>query len=213
MKALIIFAKAPVAGTVKTRLKPYLSPSRILSLYKGFVKETVSSCMRVKGVKRFMGCTPAKEHNFFDTLAGANNITCFNQRGKNLKEKILNAFEDHFKAGFKEIVLVGSDSPTMPAEYIKKAFSELKNNDLVIGPCFDGGLYLIGSRRDKLRALLRNIPLETGADVTSIVGKMNRINSRFSMLPFWYDVDTIEDLRLYREHLKYLNRKKPVLKI
>ncbi|GBE06415.1 MAG TPA: glycosyltransferase [Nitrospirae bacterium] len=208
MKALIIFARTPVKGKVKTRLKPYLSPGKILRLYRSFIKDTVSACARIKGADRLMGCTPSMDDPFFDELSGACNLKRFNQKGETLKDRIVNAFEDHFKLGYKEIVLIGSDSPTMPPEYIRKAFSELKKNDLVIGPCFDGGLYLIGARRNKLRGVFRNIRLGTGEDVTVLLGKISRLNIRAFLLPFWYDVDTVEDLRFFRNHVKYLEGKR-----
>jgi len=92
-------------------------------------------------------------------------------------------------------------------EYIRKAFYELRENDLVIGPCFDGGVYLIGAKKNKMPAISRNIQLETDNDVNIILKKVNSKNIGFTLLPFWYDIDTIEDLRFYRNHRKYLNKK------
>ncbi|HDO25849.1 MAG TPA: DUF2064 domain-containing protein, partial [Nitrospirae bacterium] len=110
--------------------------------------------------------------------------------------------------GSKDLVLIGSHSPPMPPAYISEALSEFKQNDLVIGPWFDGGLYLIGARRNKLRGVFRNIRLGTGEDVTVLLGKISRLNIRAFLLPFWYDVDTVEDLRFFRNHVKYLEGKR-----
>jgi rSAM/selenodomain-associated transferase 1 len=208
MKALIIFARTPIAGTVKTRLKPHLSAARILNIYKSFVRKTLSTCLRVRGADKFMGCTPTKDDNFFHRLVRTHNIKCFNQKGKGLKDRIINAFEDCFKDGYKEIVLVGSDSPTIPLEYLKKAFSELRRHDIVVGPCCDSGLYLIGVKGRKALGILRNIQLETGKDVSILLKKVNASHVNFFMLPFWYDVDTMEDLNFLDNHVKYLKKKR-----
>ena len=208
MKALIVFVKAPIPGRVKTRLETHLAPSKIVALYKSFITEIISKCVRLKGIDKFVGCTPTKDDAFFDKLARTHNIKNFNQRGKNLRERIVNAFRDHFKKGYKEIVLIGSDSPTIPLKYIRKAFFELRKNDFVIGPCCDRGLYLIGARNKKTLEIFRNIQLETGEDVSIILKKINSMNISFTMLPFWYDIDTIDDLRFFQNHLKYLNKSK-----
>ena len=208
MKALIIFARTPVKGTVKTRLKSHLSDAKILSIYKSFIRKTLATCLRVRGADKFIGCTPTKDSDFFNELGRIHNIKCFNQKGKNLRDRVVNAFEDCFKQGYKEIVLIGSDSPTIPLEYLKKAFSELRRNDIIVGPCCDGGLYLIGAKGRKAPGILRNIQLETGEDVNVLLKKINDARVNSFMLPFWYDVDTMEDLNFSNNHALYLKRKK-----
>lgn len=205
-KAIIVFARTPLIGKVKTRLNPRLSSAKILEIYKSFITETLSTCLLLRGVDKFLGCTPTKDNDFFNELVRIHNIKCFNQRGKSLRERIVNAFKDCFKKGYKEIVLVGSDSPTIPLEYIRKAFFELRKNDFVVGPCCDRGLYLIGAKNRKMFGIFRNIQLETGKDVTTLLKKIDSMNINFSLLPFWYDVDTIEDLNFLDNHLKYLKK-------
>lgn len=206
MKALIVFVKAPVAGKIKTRLQPYLAPAKILELYKSFVTATISKCARLKGIDEFLGCYPAKDNDFFRGLAEAYKIKCFNQRGKNLGERCINAFKDYLKKGYTKVVIIGSDSPTIPTEYIKKAFFELKKNDFVLGPCCDGGYYLVGAKK-AMPQIFHNIPWGTDKVLNKTLGKLNSLNIRFSLLPFWYDIDTIEDLRFFKNHLKYLNKR------
>ena len=207
-KALIVFVKAPVAGRVKTRLQPNLSPDKIVELYKSFVTEIISKCVRLKEVDKFLGCAPTRDNNFLREITATYRLKSFDQKGKNLGEKIINAFQDHFKKGYKEIVLIGSDSPTMPIEYIKKAFLKLKKNDFVIGPCCDGGLYLVGAKKKIISEIFQDMPWDTSEVLNKTLKKVNSLDIRFSMLPFWYDVDTINDLRFLENHLKYLNKKK-----
>jgi len=210
MRALIVFVKAPEIGRVKTRLQPHLAPEKIVDLYKSFIIEIISRCTRLKGIDKFLGCTPTKNDDFLRGLAEKYKLGSFNQRGKDLGEKIVNAFRDYLKKGYTEVVIIGSDSPTIPVDYIKKAFFELKKNDFVLGPCCDGGLYLVGAKKKIIQiipSIFHNIPWDTSGVLNKALEKLNSLDVRFSMLPFWYDIDTIEDLRFLKNHRKYLNKK------
>ncbi len=206
MKALIVFTKTPVKGRIKTRLQPHLAPDTILGLYKSFITEAISKCSRLKRIDKFIGCSPSKDNNFINELTRTYKIKSFNQRGENLGERLVNAFKDYLGKGYTEIVIIGSDSPSLPIEYIKKAFLELKKNDFVLGPCCDGGYYLVGARK-VIPEVFHNIPWGTDRVLRKTLGKLNSLNIRYSLIPFWYDIDTIEDLRFFRNHLKYLKRK------
>lgn len=207
MKALIIFIKAPVLGTVKTRLQPSLGAGKTLKLYKSFVTEIVSKCAGLKGVAKFLGCSPSRDDDFIQRLAGIHGFKGFDQRGKNLGEKIVNAFRDYFKKGYTEIVLIGSDSPTIPLEHIKQAFFDLRKNDFVIGPCCDGGMYMVGAKKKIMPGIFRNITWDTGEVLNKVLKKTNSLNVRYSLLPFWYDIDTIDDLNFLENHRRYLKKR------
>jgi rSAM/selenodomain-associated transferase 1 len=209
-KALITFVKAPVPGTVKTRLQSDIGAEQTVEFYKSFVTLILSKCVRLKGIDRFLGCAPAEDHIFLQEVAKKYKMKTFEQRGKDLGERIFNAFRYCSRKGYSEIVLIGSDSPTIPLDYIKKAFDELRKNDFVVGPCFDQGLYLIGAKKEKINKIFLNIKLDTGEDVNMILKTMSNIKISFSMLPFWYDVDNIDDLKFLKLHLDYLNKNLPV---
>ncbi len=204
-KALIVFAKTPVKGRIKTRLQPHLTPEKILNLYKSFITETMSRCLRLKDAEIFLGSYPTKDNDFMKELTKKHNIKSFNQRGKNLGERFVNAFKDRFKQGYGKVVIIGSDSPLIPVENIKKAFLKLTKNEFVLGPSCDGGYYLVGASK-VIPEVFHNIPWDTDRVLNRTLGKLNSLDIRFSLLPFWYDIDTIEDLRFFRNHLKYLKR-------
>jgi hypothetical protein len=209
-KALITFVKAPVPGTVKTRLQPDLSEDKVVGIYKSFITEIAYQCSRLKEVDRFLGCTPTKNHDFLKAIATKHNMERFNQRGRTLGEKIINAFRDYFKKGYTDIVLIGSDSPTIPAQYIRQAFRKLNKYDFIVGPCCDGGMYLIGASKRIEPAIFRNIPWDTSEVLNRVLQNLYRLNIKFFLLPFWYDIDNIEDLRFLKLHLRYLNKKLPL---
>ncbi len=211
-KTLIIFVKTPVKGRVKTRMQPDLTPGRILGLYKSFIKETINKCTRLNGVEKVLGCYPTCDNLFLRKITETYKMKCFNQNGSDLGEKMVNAFKDYFKKGYSEVVIIGSDSPTLPLDYIKKAFSELRKNDFVLGPCCDGGLYLVGAKKKIKPGIFRDIPWDTTRVQNRTFGmmleKLNSSGIRFSLLPFWYDIDTDEDLKFFRNHIKYLKKTK-----
>lgn len=206
-KALITFVKAPVPGTVKTRLKGDLDPGKITEIYKAFITETVSQCARLKGTDRFLGCAPSKDHIFLRETAGKFKLKCFDQRGADLGEKIINAFRDFFRKGYSEIILIGSDSPTIPTPYINKAFRALERCDIVLGPCCDGGLYLIGARDKIMPDIFRDIPWDSSMVLNKTLDNIAYLDVKLFLLPFWYDVDTIDGLIFLKNHQRYLNRK------
>ena len=204
MKALITFAKAPVPGTVKTRLQAGIGAEKAVEIYTSFVIEILSKFSRLKDIDRFLGCAPDKSHPFLKGMAKTYGLTMFKQQGDTLGARIFNAFRYCAKKGYSEIVLIGTDSPSIPVDIIKKAFKELKKNDLVIGPCTDQGFYLIGVRKEKISEISCNVQIDTGEDVNNLLGKINSLNFSLSLLPFWYDVDDVNDLKLLRLHLDYL---------
>jgi rSAM/selenodomain-associated transferase 1 len=206
-KALIVFVKAPVPGKVKTRLQPCLSPETITEIYT-FITEILEKCDRLKGISRFLGCTPTKEDDFLKSMSRDHKMRAFNQRGLDLGGKIINAFKDFLKKGYGEVVIIGSDSPTIPPDYIRMAFSELRKNDFVLGPCCDGGLYLVGAKRKITPDIFQDIPWDTSEVLNRTLRNLYSLNIKFSMLHFWYDVDTIDDLRFLENHRQYLNKKK-----
>ncbi len=208
-KALIIFAKAPVPGTVKTRLQVDLGAEKTVEVYKSFVVEILSQCAKLNGVDRFLGCAPSKSDPFLKGLAKKYDMQTFNQRGDGLGTRIFNALKYCFKKGYEEVVLIGSDSPSIPLGFIKKAFAELEKKDLVIGPCLDRGLYLIGASKEKINIMSRKIELDTGEDVNVVLSRTAENGFALSMLPFWYDVDNIDGLKFLENHLTFLKKKIP----
>ncbi len=208
-KALIIFVKAPLPGTVKTRLQKDLGRDETVRVYKSFITEITSQYAGMRGFDRLLGCAPAKDHEFLKEIAEKNKMKTFDQRGSDLGKKIVNAFKDYFKKGYTDVILIGSDSPTIPKEFIRKAFRALEKNDFVVGPCCDGGMYLVGARKKIESRLFQNIPWDTSDVLNMVLEKLYRYKIQFSMLPFWYDVDNIDDFRFLKLHLRYLKKELP----
>lgn len=203
-QALIVFARTPELGRVKTRLMKDLGAEETLKLYKSFVSETFKICGGLKGADKFLGSFPKIDDAFLNDLVRKYKFKgVFNQRGSDLGEKFVNAFNDRFNEGYEKVVIIGSDSPTIPVEYIKKAFQELEKQEFVFGPCTDGGYYLVGARR-LYKKVFRGIPWDSSEVLNKTLDKLYTGKIKFSLLPFWYDVDDINDLGFYKRHIKYL---------
>ena len=118
------------------------------------------------------------------------------QRGGTLGDRMRNVFADLFAGGHSRIVVVGSDLPTLPPAYVEQAFDQLcnRNNPLVIGPAADGGYYLIGLRAPSAE-LFDSIPCSTPDVLAATLRAAKRLYLRVSLVPQWYDVDALDDLR------------------
>jgi glycosyltransferase A (GT-A) superfamily protein (DUF2064 family) len=107
--------------------------------------------------------------------------------------------------GRRRVVLLGTDSPTIPLAYVEQAFDELERADVVLGPATDGGYYLIGCSR-YIPALFEAIPWSTSGVVAETMARLTDPAWRLALLPPWYDIDTLNDWRMLRGHLLALRR-------
>ncbi len=114
-------------------------------------------------------------------------------------------FANQFAAGARAVVAVGTDSPTLPLEYIDRAFAELRNADVVLGPATDGGYYLVGCGPDH-PPLFDNIAWSSGHVLADTVAALSDPRCRLALLPPWYDVDTPDDWEMLCGHIAALSR-------
>ncbi len=124
------------------------------------------------------------------------------QKGSDLGERMKNAFLWGFSKGFQKIVMIGSDSPTLPAYFIQQAFFRLKSEPIVFGPALDGGYYLIGMR-PPIPDIFNNIRWGS----KNVLSDTKKRLCRFDLLPYWYDVDYPKDLRFLKQHILYLKQR------
>ncbi len=196
---LIIFAKSPIPGKVKTRLTPKITLTKAAELYKAFIVDTVSNALKLKCEKTTIAYTPYNAEIALHRLVGRS-VNYLPQKGHSLGERMKNAFKQSFAGGAKRVVIIGTDSPTLPVSYIQKAFDILKKIPVVIGPTFDGGYYLIGlsGLNDDI---FDGIGWGTSRVFDQTLTRIKSLNTQVYVLPPWYDVDTSEDLEFLRTHL------------
>jgi len=191
-RALLIIAKKPQAGRTKTRLSPPLSAVQAARLFESLLRDTLALARAVPDVERFILYTPPGQSDYFRQLAP--DFKRLAQQGNSLGERLDNALTHCLKNGFEQVVIMNSDGPTLPVRYLTQAFAHLASNEAVFGPAEDGGYYLVGLTRPRPR-LLREVQMSTPTVLQDTLALAREENVSVSLLPPWYDVDTIEDLR------------------
>jgi hypothetical protein len=204
-KLLVIVAKEPQPGKVKTRLFPKFSPVIAAELYRCFLHDRIREVSTLNGVDRAIAYTPEDARETFTTLA-LDRFELFAQRGKHLGERLNNIFLEKFSQRYKAVSIVDSDSPDLPKSLIDESFELLlsRQADIVLGPCYDGGYYLVGMRKPHPE-LFRNIPWSTENVLSVTLEKARKIGLNVKLLSIWNDLDTFEDLvefyNMYKDRL------------
>ena len=199
--ALVIFARDPLVGQVKTRLNPFLDLRTTCELYTCFLSDSLDTICAVESADYFVGIYPSSTSGFFERLDPSLSISTFVQEGKDLGDRMKNTFSARFAEGYEQIVIIGADSPSLPLAYIRQAFGS--KQDVVLGPSVDGGYYLIGMR-GKLVNLFDGIRWGEDTVLEETRQKLEESGVSLELLPFWYDVDRSDDLRFLKTHLELL---------
>jgi len=198
--ALCVMAKAPEPGKVKTRLCPPLSPDEAAELYRCFLMDRIAQAREVGGVERALAYTPAAAVAVFAAMAPG--LTLLPQRGGDLTSRLVAVCGQLFRNDYDAVILIDSDSPTLPTEYLDRAVAVMKaaDHDVVLGPSDDGGYYLIGMRRPHPE-LFEDVPWSTPTVLAETEERASALRLTSARLPAWYDVDTAADLARLRADL------------
>lgn len=199
---LVVFARAPILGAVKTRLVPPLSNEQALSLHRALVEDTLERLTRVGGnaLERWLYLSEPLTSQ--EALEIPSAWTLALQNGDDLGSRMESAFRDALEEEESgKVVLLGSDSPTLPLEYVGQAFKELVDREAVLGPAEDGGYYLVGCSTF-VPELFRGIDWGTDRVLSQSKDALANANREFTLLPAWYDVDSEKDVARLRSELK-----------
>ena len=197
-RALLVIAKRPAPGQTKTRLSPPLHPEQAAALYECFLRDTLDVARAVPHVSRLVHYAPDDAAGYFATLAPDFGLRP--QVGDNLGQRLDQVLTRCLREGFRQAVIMDSDSPTLPPAYVARAFSSLETADVVLGPCEDGGYYLIGLNQPQPR-LLREVQMSTPHVLHDTLALAGQAGLRVALLPPWYDVDTAQELERLRADL------------
>lgn len=197
-----LFAKWPSPGTVKTRLAPS-DTAWGEQVARAFLLDALQRFATVDA-QRLLVFTPAAREADFAALA-ANHFFLTPQVDGDLGQRLAAFFAQRFDAGASAVVATGTDSPTLPVEYVERAFAELENVDVVLGPATDGGYYLVGCGPTP-PPLFDNITWSSRRVLADTIAALTEPRWRLALLPPWYDVDTPEDWELLRGHVAALRR-------
>src|SRR5882762_4704316 len=147
-RVLVIMAKAPRLGEVKTRLAPSLSPTAVTAFYRCLLEDTLALArslkLKLSDVKVAIMC-PASDVNELAQLAGSE-VSIVAQKGEGLAAGLTSVFAHFAAPGRQRVVAFNSDSPHLPRSVLEDAFEALTRHDMVVGPTYDGGYYLVGAK-------------------------------------------------------------------
>jgi rSAM/selenodomain-associated transferase 1 len=195
-KLLVVMAKAPVPGQVKTRLQPRFSPADAADLYRCFLEDRLRDVASIPEIDRAVAFAPATAADRFASLA-PEGFLLFPQRGRDLGEKLESLFSTTLALGYGAVVVTDSDSPDLPRSFLGDAFALLAGgSDVVFGPCRDGGYYLVGMKTST-PGFFANIPWSTSRVLERSLAVADRLGLKAGILPPWQDIDTFEDLRAF----------------
>ncbi len=197
-KVIIIMAKVPIAGTVKTRLQPFLSVEQCTELAECFLRDTVSKAKSLSN-ELIIAYTPGEKRDVLLAIL-PNEQIFIEQKGVNLGDKMFHAFEFAFSQNSDAIVMIGTDSPTFPAQFITQAFEMLPETDAVLGETADGGFYLFGLRKLK-KEIFETVEWSSPKTFEQTARNIENLDLKLSLLPNWYDVDTPDDLKRLKKDL------------
>lgn len=203
----VLFVKSPASGSVKTRLSPHLSDGERIALYTAFVLDSAETLAASAADLKVVAYAPDTAAAEIRRLVGEgrDEVRLVPQPRAGLGERMAGLVEWSFQQGVRRTVLVGSDSPSLPAAYIDRGLELLRERDLVVGPSTDGGYYLIGQSRGRGdRGVFADIDWSTGRVLEQTLAAAG--SSKLGLLPPWYDVDTPPDAAFLKVHLEAMHR-------
>lgn len=189
--ALLIFAKSPEAGTVKTRLIPDIGISAATDLYKELLQKTLITAQDSIFIEKQLWFNGNKHNSFFNNYSGL--FRFMEQSGNDLGERMFNAFEYTLKK-YEYAVLIGCDCPGLTCNDLKIAAELLKTEkDIVLGPAEDGGYYLIGLSRNHIE-LFTDIEWGSETVFSKTISIAKKLHLHVGLLEKRQDVDRVSDL-------------------
>lgn len=195
---IVVFAKAPRPGLVKTRMSPPLSPEEAAVLYEHLLDdalETTAQATQALGLDAVIALHPSDAASEIARRA-PRAFRVVAQRGADLAERMTWAVAEAAATGASPILLRGSDSPALGVDTIARALEGLEGADLVVCPDCDGGYNLIGLRGPA--AGLFDHAMSTGTVLADTLARAGSLRLRCSVLETGFDLDTVEDLRWLR---------------
>lgn len=210
--ALVVFADAPIPGQVKPHLCPPLTPDEAATLHGSFVLDTLErtkiAAMKWKlPVDRYLACAPPRTHVFFKIMEERQGVKLIDQVGDDRGTRMNQAFTALLSQKYRQVILIGTDVPTLPLDHFKHTLSLLDSHDLVLGPALEGSYYLMGLKRPTPE-LFTEIPWSTDQVFRRTYEKAAKLGLTAAVLEPWRPVDTLADLHALIESC-HAESKKP----
>jgi len=200
----VLFAKNPEPGKVKTRLQAHMGAETAARLYRAFLVDCATVLEATKAEVKVVAFTPVDAGMALrELLQDHGDFTYVPQPEIELGGRMASLIQWSFARGGERVVLIGSDVPSLPVEYVDRALDLLVEREVVLGPSTDGGYYLIGQRRGTSR-IFDGVSWSTGEVLEQTLDRLDA--QSLGLLPPWYDVDTAQEVGFLKVHLEALVR-------
>ena len=190
-RVLVIMAKAPKSGGVKTRLAPSFSPVAVTDFYCCLLEDTLSLARSLSNVEVAIMC-PASDVNELKELVG-NQTSVVAQEGEGLAAGLTSVFVLFSEHHQRRTIAFNSDSPHLPRAVLEDAFETLATHDVVVGPTHDGGYYLVGAKASH-PTLFANDGMGTDSALEKLLSRTRSLELSVGFATPFYDVDVADDL-------------------
>ena len=190
---VLIFAKYPEPGAVKTRMVPPLTFEQAATLHRLSLQTVCEIVMDAAGLDATLVVTPDDTVASFGAVVGRSDVACWPQGDGDLGSRLRRAVSRAFDDGARGLILLGADSPTLPVSYLQDAISILGGHDVVMGPCDDGGYYLLGLRGPHT-AIFEQIDWGGSLVASQTRARADAADLDLAELPTWYDLDRFDSL-------------------
>jgi len=197
---ILIFTRNPKLGKCKTRLAKTIGDENALTIYKILLQHTANVVTQIDCDKAVYYSVKIRDNDIWDNTL----FQKHQHHGNDLGLRMQNAFANSFKAGYEKVLIVGSDLYDLKPQHIQKAFDNLDNHDVTIGPAEDGGYYLLG-----MKTLHPNIfeNKEWGTETVREDTLSDLKSQSVFLLKELNDIDLYEDLKKYDQLLNRINFK------
>ncbi|MGE0267474.1 MAG: TIGR04282 family arsenosugar biosynthesis glycosyltransferase [Candidatus Omnitrophota bacterium] len=210
-RALIVFAREPRQGRVKTRLLKVLDPGLVTSLYKAFVMDVLAQTAGLKDCARFLYYADGETEPVFLNQFKSD-FELVGQQGKDLGERMQRSASDCFQKGFQKVVIIGSDCLEITSGDLEQAFDRLEGSDFCFGPSSDGGYYLAGMKKFRPE-IFTGVEWGTSAVLSKTLEIIGKIEHNVALLDEKEDMDTIESLKRFSGRMETVPGAKETKKI
>ena len=184
-------AKAPKPGVVKTRLSRSLPSPAVIALYRCLLQDTVALAKSLASVEVAVMCRESDKEELADLLGSALQIVT--QKGEGLAAGLTSVFQDFTATGRQQVIAFNSDSPHLAPSVLDRAFDMLAVHDVVVGPTYDGGYYLVGAKAAH-PTLFENDGLGTTSALENLLSRTRALELSTGFTDRFYDIDLAEDL-------------------
>ncbi len=190
----VLMIRSPERGKVKTRLAEGIGEEVTLGLYKAFILDTLD-LLSTLDIDIIISLHSDDDPRDLDSFLEGNYFT-FKQTGSDLGERQLNSLIEAFNMGYEKAIVMVTDCPDIEPDFIMGAIVTLDHGDAVIGPCEDGGYYLLGMKKETLDPhIFDGVEWGTDSVLGSIRSNSEKLGITLFEMPLWYDIDTVKDLQ------------------